>query len=85
MLGYFLVLRKAKEAEYVYLSLVSVLRLTSVSCRLPFTLVQRMTFNQSVGLGIGLVPLIGDLMLAVWKANSRKYVAFRPSFRRSSD
>jgi hypothetical protein len=35
-----------------------------------------MTFNQSVGLGVGLVPLIGDLMLAVWKANSRKCVVF---------
>ncbi|GAA5877803.1 hypothetical protein JCM8547_002688 [Rhodosporidiobolus lusitaniae] len=38
---------------------------------LPYTLVQRMTFNQTVGLGIGLVPLVGDLMLAIWKANSR--------------
>ncbi|GAA5974596.1 hypothetical protein JCM11641_007017 [Rhodosporidiobolus odoratus] len=38
---------------------------------IPFTLAQRMTFNQSVGLGLGLVPLVGDLCLAVWKANSR--------------
>ncbi|GAA5884239.1 hypothetical protein JCM6882_002191 [Rhodosporidiobolus microsporus] len=53
LLGYWLVLKKCKEAE------------------LPFTLVQRMTFNQTVGLGIGLVPLVGDICLAVWKANSR--------------
>ncbi|GAA5837746.1 hypothetical protein JCM11251_002312 [Rhodosporidiobolus azoricus] len=38
---------------------------------LPASLVQRMTFNQTVGLGIGLVPLVGDICLAVWKANSR--------------
>ncbi|GAA5911145.1 hypothetical protein JCM8208_000290, partial [Rhodotorula glutinis] len=38
---------------------------------LPASLVQRMLFNQLVGLGIGLVPLVGDLALAVFKANSR--------------
>ncbi|GAA6011070.1 hypothetical protein JCM10207_005485 [Rhodosporidiobolus poonsookiae] len=38
---------------------------------LPFTLAQRMTFNQTVGLGIGLIPLVGDIAMAVWKANSR--------------
>ncbi|GAA6033495.1 hypothetical protein JCM8097_001424 [Rhodosporidiobolus ruineniae] len=53
LLGYFLVLKKCREAE------------------LPFTLQQRMAFNQTVGLGIGLVPLVGDLCMAVWKANSR--------------
>ncbi|GAA5877332.1 hypothetical protein JCM8547_003836 [Rhodosporidiobolus lusitaniae] len=44
---------------------------SSVTCWLRYSLVQRMTLNQIVGLGIGLVPLVGDLMLAVWKANSR--------------
>ncbi|BGP52140.1 hypothetical protein JCM10450v2_008111 [Rhodotorula kratochvilovae] len=38
---------------------------------LPATLTQRMLFNQLVGLGIGLIPLVGDLALAVFKANSR--------------
>ncbi|GAA6048732.1 hypothetical protein JCM3770_003933 [Rhodotorula araucariae] len=38
---------------------------------LPATLTQRMMFNQLVGLGIGLIPLVGDLALAVFKANSR--------------
>ncbi|GAA5877357.1 hypothetical protein JCM5296_002223 [Sporobolomyces johnsonii] len=38
---------------------------------LPVLLQQRMAFNQAVGLGIGLVPLVGDIMMAVWKANSR--------------
>ncbi|BGP35824.1 hypothetical protein JCM10296v2_007676 [Rhodotorula toruloides] len=27
--------------------------------------------NQLVGLGIGLIPLVGDITMAVWKANSR--------------
>ncbi|GAA5918265.1 hypothetical protein JCM1841_002136 [Sporobolomyces salmonicolor] len=38
---------------------------------IPVLLQQRMAFNQAVGLGIGLVPLVGDIALAVWKANSR--------------
>ncbi|BGO96097.1 hypothetical protein NBRC10512_007207 [Rhodotorula toruloides] len=38
---------------------------------LPATLAQRMLFNQLVGLGIGLIPLVGDITMAVWKANSR--------------
>ncbi|GAA5982915.1 hypothetical protein JCM10908_006830 [Rhodotorula pacifica] len=38
---------------------------------IPATLQQRMLFNQLCGLGIGLVPLIGDIALAVFKANSR--------------
>ncbi|GAA5882746.1 hypothetical protein JCM3774_003253 [Rhodotorula dairenensis] len=38
---------------------------------IPVTLQQRMIFNQLCGLGIGLVPLVGDIALAVFKANSR--------------
>ncbi|BGP20696.1 hypothetical protein JCM10213_001057 [Rhodosporidiobolus nylandii] len=38
---------------------------------LPTTLVQRMTFNLMIGTGVGLIPLVGDLILATWKANSR--------------
>ncbi|KAK4056370.1 Endocytosis and vacuole integrity protein [Microbotryomycetes sp. JL221] len=38
---------------------------------LPPTLSQRMAFNQAVGFGIGLIPFVGDLLAAVWKANSR--------------
>ena len=30
-----------------------------------------MAFNQTVSLGVGLVPLVGDLCAAVWKTNSR--------------
>jgi len=53
LLGYFLVLRKCKEAE------------------LPASLASRMTFNQMIGLAIGLVPLVGDIGMAAFKANSR--------------
>ncbi|KAK4051549.1 Endocytosis and vacuole integrity protein [Microbotryomycetes sp. JL201] len=38
---------------------------------LPAMLSQRMAFNQAVAFGIGLVPFVGDLLAAVWKANSR--------------
>ncbi|GAA5997486.1 uncharacterized protein JCM10292_000883 [Rhodotorula paludigena] len=38
---------------------------------LPVTLQQRMLFNQLAGLGIGLVPFVGDIAMAVYKANSR--------------
>ncbi|GAA5902143.1 uncharacterized protein JCM6883_001309 [Sporobolomyces salmoneus] len=53
LLGFFLVLRKCKEAE------------------LPASLTSRMTLNQMIGLGIGLVPLVGDIGMAAFKANSR--------------
>lgn len=30
-----------------------------------------MLFNNAVSAGVGLIPLAGDLVLAIWKANSR--------------
>ncbi|GAA5938080.1 uncharacterized protein JCM15063_005459 [Sporobolomyces koalae] len=38
---------------------------------LPASLSSRMTFNQLAGLAIGLVPLVGDIGMAAFKANSR--------------
>lgn len=38
---------------------------------LPDWLVRRMAANNAVSLVIGLVPLVGDIGLAVWRANSR--------------
>ncbi|KAH7098507.1 hypothetical protein BKA62DRAFT_713002, partial [Auriculariales sp. MPI-PUGE-AT-0066] len=38
---------------------------------LPSWLIHRMVMNNAVSAGIGLVPIAGDVMLAVWKANSR--------------
>ncbi|TFK35592.1 hypothetical protein BDQ12DRAFT_706626 [Crucibulum laeve] len=52
-LNYFLVVRKARQAD------------------LPAWLVQRMLFNNAVSAGVGFVPFAGDVILAVYKANSR--------------
>jgi len=38
---------------------------------LPTWLVRRMLFNNALSAGVGLVPIAGDIALAVWKANSR--------------
>ncbi|KAJ8072021.1 hypothetical protein AAF712_009639 [Marasmius tenuissimus] len=38
---------------------------------IPSWLLSRMLFNNAVSAGVGLVPLAGDVFLAVWKANSR--------------
>ncbi|KAL8277549.1 hypothetical protein RQP46_009981 [Phenoliferia psychrophenolica] len=38
---------------------------------LPVVLEQRMVFNQMISVGVGMVPLVGDIILAVWKTNSR--------------
>ncbi|EJU04563.1 hypothetical protein DACRYDRAFT_47767 [Dacryopinax primogenitus] len=52
-LNYFLVVKKARQAE------------------IPDWLVTRMLINNAISAGIGLVPLVGDIALATWKANSR--------------
>lgn len=38
---------------------------------LPTWLVQQMLFNNAVSAGVGLVPLVGDIVLAIWRANWR--------------
>ena len=38
---------------------------------LPDWLVARMLFNNAVSAGVGFIPLVGDVLLAVYKANSR--------------
>jgi hypothetical protein len=38
---------------------------------LPDWLVARMLFNNAVSAGVGFVPVVGDVILAVYKANSR--------------
>lgn len=37
----------------------------------PDWLVKQMLFNNAVSAGIGLVPIVGDIALAAWRANSR--------------
>jgi len=53
LLGYTLVIRKAREAD------------------IPPWLIQRMLLNLAIGTGIGLVPVVGDIALAMWRANWR--------------
>jgi len=38
---------------------------------LPDWLVARMLFNNAISAGVGFVPIVGDVLLAVYKANSR--------------
>ncbi|RSH86978.1 hypothetical protein EHS25_003466 [Saitozyma podzolica] len=38
---------------------------------IPQALLTKMLFNNAVSAGVGLVPLVGDVALAAWKANSR--------------
>ncbi|CAE6465448.1 hypothetical protein ACGC1H_002544 [Rhizoctonia solani] len=52
-LNYFLVVRKARQAE------------------LPGWLLRKMLANNAVSAGVGLIPLVGDIILATYKANSR--------------
>ncbi|KAG2347862.1 hypothetical protein BDR05DRAFT_987233 [Suillus weaverae] len=52
-LNYFLVVRKARQAE------------------LPAWLVRRMLLNNAISALSGLVPVAGDIVMAVFKANSR--------------
>nr|VWO95543.1 Putative type III effector protein [Ganoderma boninense] len=54
-LNYLLVVRKAKQAED----------------RIPGWLLSRMLVNNAVSAGVGLVPIVGDIILAMYKANSR--------------
>ncbi|KAG6826195.1 hypothetical protein H0H92_000757, partial [Tricholoma furcatifolium] len=53
LLNYYLVIRKARQAD------------------LPPWLLQRMLFHNLVSAGVGFVPLVGDLLIAVYKPNSR--------------
>jgi len=55
------------DASLNYLLVVKKAR----KAELPDWLVARMLFNNAVSAGVGLVPIVGDLLLAVYKANSR--------------
>ncbi|CAE6363650.1 unnamed protein product [Rhizoctonia solani] len=52
-LNYFLVVRKARQAE------------------IPGWLLRKMLANNAVSAGVGLIPVVGDIVLAAFKANSR--------------
>lgn len=76
-LNYILVVRKAKQAEYVHLPispatpLGQMLMLTLPPHRIPGWLLRQMLLNNAVSAAVGFVPFIGDVVLAMYKANSR--------------
>lgn len=61
----------AGDVAAFLLSYMLVLRKIREVDKLPFVLQQRMTFNMTVSIGAGMIPLVGDIILAVYKANSR--------------
>lgn len=38
---------------------------------IPDSLVQHMVMNNAVSTGVGFIPIVGDFIIAAWKANSR--------------
>jgi len=48
---------------------------------IPPWLEARMVFNSAVSVGASLIPLVGDVILAVWKANSRNAVLLEEFLR----
>ncbi|KAG9033664.1 hypothetical protein FRB95_014552 [Tulasnella sp. JGI-2019a] len=55
------------DAALNYLLIVRVAR----KAEIPDWLLSKMLANNAVSMGIGFVPLVGDILLAAWKANSR--------------
>jgi len=62
-LNYFLIVRKAKQAD------------------IPPWLLRQMLMNNFVSAGAGLVPVVGDLVIAMYKANSRNAALFEEFLR----
>jgi len=46
------------------------------NCEIPLTLRERMLFNQALATGIGAIPLVGDVLMATIKPNSRNAILF---------
>jgi hypothetical protein len=74
VLGYFLVVHQARKAKYVFPAFAFLLTHSPpprVHSRIPWKLTQRMILNLVVSASIGLVPGIGDILLASFRANVR--------------
>lgn len=78
-LNYMLVVRKARQAEYVSGCLLLLSHRPSDSrytfvlphVRIPEWLLRKMLVNNAVSAVVSLVPFVGDVVLAMYKANSR--------------
>ncbi|KAG8853983.1 hypothetical protein FRB96_007846 [Tulasnella sp. 330] len=55
------------DAALNYLLIIRIARKADI----PDWLLSKMLANNAVSMGIGLVPFVGDILLAAWKANSR--------------
>ncbi|KAI0707392.1 hypothetical protein C8Q76DRAFT_749031 [Earliella scabrosa] len=60
----------AGDAADAVLNYVLVVR-KAKQAEIPGWLLSQMLFNNAISAGVGFVPIVGDIMLAVWKANSR--------------
>ncbi|TFK62045.1 hypothetical protein BDN72DRAFT_849123 [Pluteus cervinus] len=54
-----------------YLNYALIVRKAQKELDIPEWLVWRMKANNLVSVGVGAVPVVGDVVLAIWKANSR--------------
>jgi len=52
---------------------------------IPPWLLEKMLFNNLVSAGIGFVPIVGDVLLATWKANSRNAALLEEFLRIRAD
>ncbi|KAF8071609.1 hypothetical protein FPV67DRAFT_883930 [Lyophyllum atratum] len=67
LIGLIPVVGDVTDASLNYLLVVRKARQADI----PPWLLQRMLFNNAVSAGVGFVPVVGDLVLAIYKANSR--------------
>jgi len=67
VIGIIPVVGDAADASLNYLLVVRKAR----QAELPGWLLSQMLVNNAISAGIGFVPVVGDVLLAVWKANSR--------------
>ncbi|KNZ47074.1 uncharacterized protein VP01_66g6 [Puccinia sorghi] len=72
LIGFIPVVGDAADAALSYYLVIR----PTLKCNLPALLIQRMLFNQILATTIGLVPIIGDIVMAIWKVNSRNAALF---------
>lgn len=69
------------DAADALLNYTLVVKPARSKAELPDWLYRQMLFNNAVSAGVGLVPLAGDIFLAIWKANSRNAKLLEEFFR----
>ncbi|PLW14832.1 hypothetical protein PCANC_18175 [Puccinia coronata f. sp. avenae] len=72
LIGFIPVVGDAADAALSYFLVIR----PASKCNLPAVLIQRMLFNQILATSVGLIPIIGDILMAIWKVNSRNAALF---------